>query len=372
MKIIYLAIVLCASLVPSALTAKCEFFMDRLQRYSCRLIDGTFLNPNDPFPIEAIHDEGMSDDDVRMIVAVNSTLNFVPLQIFDKFRQIRAFDLWRVSLTELHQPWRNCEHLTDVWLQNNQIKRLPARIFEPCGLITSLSLRNTGIEEIDVAAFMGLSYVRRLDLSFNQLKYLDPEILQPMIRLNTFLFEWMGLERLHPHTFRDFSYARGIFLSGNNFTAIESGTFLNLPMLQMILLNGNSQLTDLQPFAFGALDSLRYLDFSDANLTELRSSSFSRLPQVDTFFMRWNRVGKIERNFFQNFPELFIFDATANICVNGSFWRASWQYDEIFLKNFEKCFWRFEGSPITTTLGASGMTLSIALVVSLLIIKMIF
>lgn len=373
MKILILIVFLFAVSFSATSAATCEFFGSSLNVYTCRFRNSTFLNADDSFVIEGIHMLGRTDDDVRIVTATgtfNNTFNLVPQQIFDHFRQLSQITISNVGLTELHQPWQNCTTLTHIFVINNQIRRLPGKIFEACLNLMGLSVMNSGIEEIDREAFNGLYFLRSLQLHGNRVRYLNPDILKPLVRVSLLNIELMGLERIHPHTFRELPYLSRIFLSWNNFTTIETGTFVNIPLLREIVMPWNYQLVEIQPLAFGMLDELKFLFLELGNLTELRSSSFSTLPRLRTLGIRGNGIARIERNFFQQLPAVSLVEADQNECVQGWIWRTPGFDDEAFLNRFEECFWRFEGSPPTTTLGASGLSLSIGLAATLLLLKL--
>lgn len=63
MKLFLLAFTFAAT-SSSTLAAVCQFHNTNMNGYSCRLVDGVFTNPNDPFIIEGEHFLRRTDDDV--------------------------------------------------------------------------------------------------------------------------------------------------------------------------------------------------------------------------------------------------------------------------------------------------------------------
>lgn len=348
--IVFLTFIYCGK------AANCHFHDRPDDGYSCRLEDARFLNPGDFFTISGSHLGNRTDDDVRAIITLRSVLNFIPIHIFDRFRNLTRVNFENANVTELHQPWRNCGQLLHIRFDNNRIQTIPGRIFEACGQLSSLTLERSGIENINEAAFVGLSNLRNLHIISNMIGDFHPETFRPLNRLNLLILDGNGIERINPLLFHPLQNVSFIALNFNRITRIETRTFDNLPSLQWIQITNNRFLSEIQSLAFNNLQNLEVVELSHGNLTVLRTGSFGLMPRLRTLFVQNNQVAKIERTFFRNFETLESFDVRGNDCID------QWLTSSEFLQRLEECFWRFEGSP-STTLGASSIRFTLSLVI---------
>lgn len=363
-----LTIFLVASFLHSAIAATCYFHINQGE-YTCRLDNANYVDPDELFAIDGLHMSGRSHENVTfMYTAWDSNLHFVPQQIFDQFSNLIRVELTNAGVQELHRPWRRCDHLRQAYFALNNITTLPGGIFEECSEIQSLELTSCGIHEVHQKAFEGLASLTLLDLQNNFIKYLQPETFVPLSSLRTLLLSNAGLEIIHPDTFQPLQAITSISIGLNQIKKIETGTFVGLPELLQVWLQHNLNLTLIEPMAFGSLNRLERIIWNNGILTQLSTSSFSNLTTTVSIDFAHQKIGKIERNFFTNFPNLRFLDFRFNSCVNRNLWSQSDRQE--FLPYLEECFWRFEGTP-ETTLGASSMVSSSGLISLLLIIMKI-
>lgn len=320
---------------------------------------------------------------MNTIETENCVFNYFPQQILDQFPRIQMISLISVELLELHQPWRNCGQLFTIHIGGNRLQRIPGRIFEACTQVIVATIRyESNLREIDDMAFAGMQSLVSLTLeelpAFSELR---PGIFQQIPILDWFIMIATNVEELPSNVFRPLRFLRVVELRNNQLTTIQTEAFNELPNLNFVIITGNSRLSNIHPEAFKGLLSLEFLSLENANLTELRTSSFTALPSLHTFDIRSNGLAKIERNFFDNLPNLQLLIATGNECVNYLINDISNQRVE-FYQTLEECFARFDTitttstlpptteTTSTTTLGATSITLSFGLILScILIIK---
>lgn len=346
--------------------ARCVFHQHTQIVYACRLENALLLNRHDGFTISGDHMQGRTDQDVTFLFTVNSTLVFVPLQIFDQFPRLTSIELVGVGLRELHLPWRNCNNLASIRLENNNIRTFPAGIFEPCDVKTSIILIRCQIQEIYPMAFRGLSHLQYLGIEWNNISYIHPDTFAPLRNLHFLHLNSAGLNKLHPDTFSPLQNLLMISLSSNRFSTLQPGTFNNLPALQTIRMENNLQLATIESSAFGQLRNLHTIQMQNGSLTRLSTDSFSQLPSLQRLELRSQRLIQIQRNFLVNFPNIEALDVRENVCVDRSFVLSPNEDDSLVRSALEECFSRFEG--VTTTLGSSTTTSSFRLIVFLLVL----
>lgn len=343
--------------------ARCVFHQNAQFFYTCRLENALFLNRFDGFPIEGDHLPGRSDHDVFSLYAVNSTLNFVPQQIFDTFPMLMSIELVDVGLRELHQPWRNCSNLANVRIERNNVQEIPGNIFVFCNVHDTISLAENQITEVDSNAFSGLHWLQNLTLNNNRVRTFHQNTFLPLHNLLFLHLDRTGLEEIHPGSFWPLKRLLSLSLSFNRFSTVRSGTFYNLPLLQTIRMQGNTKLTTLESASFGQMRNIHTIQMQDGNVTRLSADSFSQLPSLQRLELRSHRLAQIQRNFLESFPSIQHLDVRENVCIDEMFSLSSRDDRTRVQASLERCFSMFEGSPVTTQEG-SRMEFNIGLLIA--------
>lgn len=305
-----------------------------------------------------------SDDDVSLVYVVNSTLTHIPQQIFDRFTRLTSIEFINVGLRDLHQSWRNCSSLAIIRIENNNIRSIPANVFEFCNVQTSISLVRNQIEEIAQNAFHELSRLQYLSLEDNNIKTIHPNTFVPLGSLQVLNLDSTGIEDLHIATFWPLRSLLMLSLSFNRFSIIRSGTFYNLPLLQTIRMEGNPNVTRIESFGFGLMNFLHTIHMRNGTLGRLETESFEKLPRLQRLDIRSQQLTAIERTFLEKFPLIEVFDVRENICIDEKFSILSNENVSRIEVALENCFLRFEGQPVTT-LGGSSIRISLTLLISL-------
>lgn len=348
--------------------AHCFFHNDPSGRYACRLENGSFLNENDGFTIQGTHTNFRGDQDVKVLFTHNSILRFVPTQIFDRFQNLERLDLVGSGVHTLHQPWRNCSRLALVRFENNAISTIPDGIFQACTNIDTLTLNQCRITQINPNAFIGLSQLRTLRVHQNSLVLatLHVNTFIPIGNLERLELDNLGLQRIQRETLQPLRNLNFLTLAANNITTIETGTFVGFSALQQLHINSNRHLSIIETQSFGVLDSLITLNLYSTNINRLNTKSFGILSALTTLSIRDIGLQAVERNFFENFPNLRTLDAQFNACVNTIILQPSLGPTPDFVTYFNECFTQWEVTE--TTLGASSIASSLGLILSLLIL----
>ncbi|XP_064614878.1 protein toll-like [Liolophura sinensis] len=136
-------------------------------------------------------------------------------------------------------------------LEHNPLRNLHGRRFH--GWIQLLSLRDTGLVDIDDDTLANVTGLQKLDLSMNNLTMIRPEILNHN-----------GLKEV-----------REINLAKNNLISLSRTTFNNLPELESLVLN-NNKLTGIESATFQALLKLEKLHLENNLLEDVSSDSFPK------------------------------------------------------------------------------------------------
>jgi Leucine rich repeat len=219
-----------------------EFAIYDFTNYACVVRDFNF-NFSNPFyyiVVEGTHEGNRSNADVRNIVFTNSSINQIPSNVFQVFRNIIAVQAIESGVTEiLAANFVFTSAIEGIFITNNNLPRLRGSPFQTRPSLTHLNLYSNGIESIDDTFFAGIVNLRYLSLGGNSLTSITPELMAPLVGLRTLLASFNSLESLSPRTFRTNRQIEMIAFEFNNISALGSGIFDNLPSLEFIGLLGN-------------------------------------------------------------------------------------------------------------------------------------
>ncbi|CAL8333965.1 unnamed protein product [Lota lota] len=129
--------------------------------------------------------------------------------------------------------------------------------------ITEIRLEQNSIKVIPAGAFSPYKKLRRIDLSNNQISELAPDAFQGLRSLNS------------------------LVLYGNKITEISKGLFEGLFSLQLLLLNAN-KIACLRVDAFQDLHNLNLLSLYDNKLQTIAKGTFSALRAIQTLHLAQN------------------------------------------------------------------------------------
>jgi Immunoglobulin I-set domain/Leucine rich repeat len=118
-------------------------------------------------------------------------------------------------------------------------------------------MSNCTLIQIDVDAFMGLSILIELDLSYNQIKLIHPGTFHPMIKIRKILLNDNELTMVSDRTFENLQHLSHVELMNNKIAFVGEQAFLNVP-LKVISLS-NNRLQKLEKTTFMSLTHLSSL-----------------------------------------------------------------------------------------------------------------
>jgi Leucine-rich repeat (LRR) protein len=124
--------------------------------------------------------------------------------------------------------------------------------------VRSLILDSNMIRHIENGSFIGLSMLERLDLSHNELKYIPALIFEPLFKLRTLRIQYNDFNTLGELSMVGISQLYELDLTGNSFHTIPRASLCKISNLKKLILRHN-HIQKLAPYAFVDL-SLDYLD----------------------------------------------------------------------------------------------------------------
>ncbi|XP_046395342.1 uncharacterized protein LOC124162751 [Ischnura elegans] len=142
-------------------------------------------------------------------------------------------------------------------LSENRFVALPANAFRTVNLVNlhKVFLKNCHIERLDRDAFSGLEILIELDLTGNRIKTILPGTFRDNIRLRLLFIGENPIKKLDDGLFQNLTFLQTVDASQCQITHIGHKTFINVPNLQHLKLEGNN----LYFLKLAAVESLKRL-----------------------------------------------------------------------------------------------------------------
>ncbi len=187
--------------------------------------------------------------------------------------------------------------------------------FNLLGTLQVLELADNMIGKLSEMTFMGMDSLISLDLSGNKIRKLSPGVLKNQY-LNEVNMSGNSLEELETGTFSDLSILEVLDLSGNRISSIQDGAFDNIPRLKRLLISDN-ELSSYRGDYFvdhGTNDTdLHTLDLSGNQITYLYPESFSRHPQLAAIDFSQNKFSFFPTQFIRGLKSLSELNLSGNL-----------------------------------------------------------
>ncbi|KAH7718050.1 leucine Rich Repeat family protein, partial [Aphelenchoides avenae] len=277
----------------------------------------------------------------ELFVAFNR-LSRIPSDIFDGMTQLRHLDLSKnrikrvenmafgayggagTSLVRLNLAGNRIEEVADpgaflylsslayLDLSYNKIQRLSKASLERLEGLESLFLQNNALTEFPRNALSSLNKLRYLLLDNNKLESVPDFAFQWLVRLERLSLSRNQLRSIGDKTFHVSSTAhlKSLNLGGNRIELLRSNAFSNLENLEQLLLNAN-RIATIQSRAFHNLPSLRQLDLSHNLIHQLLPHAFVDLA-LEVLTMSHNRLQAIDESVFFELRKLTHLDLSHN------------------------------------------------------------
>lgn len=196
------------------------------------------------------YDGNANDVDVSTLITTvhfsSSRLSRVPVEIFQKFTNLKALNCDGVNLQSLSRAdMTGAANLKDFSCNSNYVKALDANVFMNSARLESIDISINDIENIDPTSFSGLSELKKLLLYDNKLSSLPASVFKDLINLEE------------------------INLSNNQIQVIDVELLSHCRLLKYIYLNDNL-IRDIHESAFQSNDNIVFLEMSQNRLSSLK------------------------------------------------------------------------------------------------------
>jgi Leucine-rich repeat (LRR) protein len=174
-----------------------------------------------------------------------------------------------------------------------------------------ISIRETGLKEIDVDAFNNCKNLNTLSLEGNNISQIDPELFKGNSKVRDIFLSGNNIRQIDPELFKENSKLDAISLSHNEIEEFDLDMLKYTPNLEYFELSGN-QLKELNFTRMPVMEHLIHFRIGYNNLTEFdQYEIIKKLPNLKTFMYNDNNIPKEE------FDQLNTFFVTYGIRVSN-------------------------------------------------------
>lgn len=232
----------------------CEFQFDYQNGYTCKVVNFTNVNRhtyitnvigNHLYQTD-LNYRNRSDESVVRLVMFNTTINYLPGNLTERFPYLKTLLVKKCGLKILS---RNSEfhNLLKLYLGFNDIDRIPVNYFWHFCKLQILSLYGNRISSIPKMAFRDLISLKRLSLNSNRLRELEPNLFDNCLSLEYVDLDNNLLESIDGRLFKDCLNLKIIYLRHNQINSIGNEFLSTLPALEFALFQNNSCIDESFP-----------------------------------------------------------------------------------------------------------------------------
>lgn len=235
-----------------------------------------------------------------------------------KLKRLKA-DYNRIGALS-YEILRSVQGLEELSLAYNIIREIPKNTFQDLNNLKILNLYGNQIASLDEDTFAGTeANLEYLDLGYNIIEQISPDLSLPSLKylnlaknklvniegafnllssLNVLILRENGIEKVSPFTFTGLDNLISIDVSQNFIRDIEPQVFGN-SYLNEVNISGNL-LKELEQGTFVNLPILEVLDLSHNNLVTIQNGAFDSIPRLKRLLVHHNRLSSYKGDFFAN------------------------------------------------------------------------
>lgn len=331
---------------------RCIFIVTTPPNYSCRIFEAVIISEILPVIFYGDnHIEGRNDSHVTHFFTTRETPTFI--RVFTKAVLENYVNIQHVQI-----EWARLERIADDAFENcgllerfegddnPEFNALPTTpIFRNCQHLRILSFMNCNLSSIPNTIVQGLTNLEILRFTGNRITTIHSALLTPTPNLRSLSFASNPLFEVPVFLFRGLTQLEILELWDVNIQIINIQWFIDMPNLRTLILSHN-RISHIQFGVFGNLQRLEVLFLLGNQLS--RINAFGNLQSLIHLNVNSNQLNAIEPTFFNNFPNLDVFESLENICINQRVENVS-GIDFNTNPIFNVCFGNWNEPPTTTT-----------------------
>jgi Leucine-rich repeat (LRR) protein len=254
-----------AGLISSEMNLKCHYFQYG-DHYACQVFGENILDENQEISFSGDHLSGKSDDSVTMLAFYQTTMYYMPTNLFSKFSKIQNFQCDSCWVKKIEKSnFKQAGNLKTLKLLYESIETLPNDLFYFCDKLESIGLQANDINKIEEKAFSGLRNLKEIYLNHNLIENLKKGTLDDLLSLEILDLESNKIEKVVANLFEFNTNLKKIYLSRNRIAVIDPNLIAHLEKLTLL------------DFRFN--DCGNRVDFYDNRPAKIKSTFNQNAPQ---------------------------------------------------------------------------------------------
>ncbi|CAO4385856.1 unnamed protein product [Caenorhabditis nigoni] len=166
------------------------------------------------------------------------------------------------------------KHVQRFDLSFNQIRYMDSDVFKPFTNLSNLDLSHNNLQSIKKAVFDNIkATLHRLDIGYNRIKSLPDGVFEGLSNLTTLFLDGNPIKEWKKEMFKGLDNLEKLSMDNCKLESLPADLFEYLPKLNTLSLRGNP--FDEIPSAVANKKSLKNVDMSATNLTEIRDHAFA-------------------------------------------------------------------------------------------------
>ncbi|XP_041469788.1 protein artichoke-like [Lytechinus variegatus] len=212
-----------------------------------------------------------------------------------KWPTLSKIDVSYNEVVELQQedflPLQN-KTLSYLFLSNNKIKRLPARVFCHLKSVLTMRIESNFFSSFDIQPFSGMDFIDKLSVRAGKIRQLLPPDDQTYEHYPSILNLDMSsnfISNVPPASFWGFSKLKVLHLSRNRISSITRESFCHLQSLLELDISFN-RIASLPQKTFACMPGLKKLNMSNNLLQAIFPDSFNDMPSIQEVYLTHNSI----------------------------------------------------------------------------------
>jgi Leucine-rich repeat (LRR) protein len=272
-----------AGLVHCKTNLKCNYYQYE-KNYACQVFGEKIQNEHEVVSFSGDHLRRKNDNSVSKLAFYQSTIQYIPTNLFSKFNNMQRFECEACYLKKIQRmDFKNAGKLKTLRLRTGSIGKLQNETFYYCHDLESLNLQANMISEIELKAFKGLRHLKELHLQNNIIRSVTPGMFDDLINL---------------------SYLN---LFNNKIKKLDAGLFKYNKNLNTIYVHYN-KIAVLDPNLISHLDKLTDISFRHNDCGDRAEFLESRPAQIQSTFNKYapqcTEENRLENKFNAKLAEL--------------------------------------------------------------------
>lgn len=180
--------------------------------------------------VRYIYDFGLNSTSLKYQLKFHdSTVRYIPTNLFQKFSGLRIFSCVFCQLQEIsYETFIGADHLTEFLASDNEIKILKNSTFSLAESLIEIDLNRNSIERISSLAFSGLKNLRILKMSCNRIKSLSGDLFDSLVNIQRLVISSNPIVSLEPFLFYNNTKMEMIDFRGTNISVVDFDDFSHM------------------------------------------------------------------------------------------------------------------------------------------------